>query len=153
MNLFDLIFLALLAIFTLLSYLRGMLQEIFTLIGLFGGFLVASWYSSDLADLISPLIPDSSISELLSFGLILLLGYYMSIFLGGMSDLFHNEPESGLARLGGGAIGFCKGLTLCLAVYWIVSHYIPSFQPELAQSWMGDWMALMLNKLKQTGII
>ena len=152
MNLFDIVFLGLLIIFFLLSYMRGMVQEIFTLLGLVGGFLVANWFAGTIAQYLSPLIPDAQIAGLIAYGLIILLGYYVAVFLGGVSDFYRNEAESGLHRLIGGVIGILKGLILSLALYWVVLNYIPAFHPDLKRSWMGDFMATLIRGLQNMGV-
>src|SRR5260370_28048907 len=48
-NLFDWLLVAILAYSTIRAFLRGMVLEIFSVIGLIAGILIASWYYQALA--------------------------------------------------------------------------------------------------------
>jgi len=152
-NFFDAVFLGLLLIFFLLSYLRGMVKELFTLLGLVVGFMAGTWYAGALAVHLRPMLPDQEIADLLSFLLIMLGCYFMGIFLGGMSDFFRQEPMGPFSRMMGGIIGLAKGLVMSLTVYWVIVNYIPSFQNAMAESWMGARLGNLLLYLKQINLI
>lgn len=153
LNLFDIVFTIILLAFSLFSYLRGALREMLSLLGLAGGFLAATWYAGSLADKLSPFLPSQDASELLSFVLIIVAGYFLGLFLGGFSDYFRRAPESDLSRLLGGLIGFAKGTTISLALFWAVQTYLTTFQDEMTGSIIGGMLAGMLDFLQGTGLI
>lgn len=152
-NMFDIIFLGLLLIFFLLSYMRGAIKEMFTLLGLAGGFLAAGRFSDDLAKSLASFMPDHQTALLVSFLLIMLLCYFLGIFLGGMSDLFRRDALGPFNRMLGGLIGLTKGLILSLVVYWIVLNHFPVFHQQLNGSWMGDRLGNLLNQLQRMDLI
>lgn len=152
-NLFDVVFAIILVAFTLLSYLRGAVQELLGLIGLAGGFFAAIWYAADLAELLRPLLPDDNAAELLSFVLIMMMGYIAGAFLSGFSDRMHRAPASSVSRVLGALIGLAKGATVSLALHWVIQIYIPAFQDEMAQSRIGSWLAGMLGYLGRIDLI
>lgn len=152
-NFLDIIFLILLASFTLLSYVKGAIRELFGFLGLVGGYVAAHWYASSLSVMVEPLLPDANGAELLSFAVIMMAGYFVGNFLGGFSDLFRNSPEGPLSRLVGGGIGFFKGLVLALALYSIIENYIPAFQDEMADSWIAGRLADLMAYLQRVNVI
>ncbi|HKI96920.1 MAG TPA: CvpA family protein [bacterium] len=152
-NLFDIIFVVIILAFTLLSYLRGLVRELFALVGLGAGFLAATHYSRALAEQLNPLLQDRSAAELLAFVLLMVAGYLVGVFLAGFSDMFRRSPESGLSQLAGGVVGFAKGVTISLALYWVVMTHLPMFQNELAGSAIGSWLGTLLRYLEQTKLI
>jgi uncharacterized membrane protein required for colicin V production len=123
--------------FTIFSFMRGMMKEVLGLLGIAMGFLAASWYAPNLAEIVRPLLPDAKTSELLAFILIMMAGYFVGTFLAGFGSQFLPSPKSFSGRMIGGAIGFGKGLVFALALFWVVKSYIPPFQDELARSRIG----------------
>jgi len=152
-NFFDVVFVGLLALFFLLSYMRGMVKELFTLMGLVLGFMAGTWYAGALAGQLRPMLPDQEIADLLSFLLIMLGCYFLGIFLGGVSDFFRQEPIGPFSRIMGGVIGLAKGLVMSLAVYWVIVNYIPSFQHTMSESWMGARLGNLLLFLQEKNLI
>ncbi len=152
-NLFDIVFLILLGSFTLLSYLKGAMKELFGLVGLAGGYVAAHWYAPSLAGMLEPLLPDANGAELLSFAVIMMAGYFVGTFLGGFSDLFRNSAESALSRLLGAGIGFFKGLVLALALYSVIESYIPAFQDEMSRSWIAGRLAELMAYFQRMNLI
>ena len=152
-NIFDLIFIGLIVLFFLLSYMRGVVKELFTLLGLVLGFWAASTYADDVAVQLRPMLPDHETANLLSFLLIMLGCYFVGIFLGGVSDLFRQESMGPFSRMLGGLIGLGKGVVLSLAVFWIISKYLPAFHEELGRSWMGARLENLLHFLQQKQLI
>lgn len=152
-NLFDVVFVIILLAFTLLSFLRGAVKELLTLLGLIGGFIVATQYAAPLADQLDPLLQDENAAELLAFVLLVLLGYFVGVFLGGFGDMFRRAPESSAGQLVGGVIGFAKGITVSLALLWVVRVYVPAFQDEMADSAIGSWLGSLLAYLERIDLI
>lgn len=152
-NLFDVVFVIILLAFTLLSFLRGALRELLALLGLGGGFIVATQYAGPLARQLEPLLQDAAAAELLAFVLLMVLGYFVGVFLAGFSDMFRHGPESTLSQVVGGAVGFVKGITISLALLWVVRRYVPAFQDELADSALGAWLGRLLDYLHRSNIV
>ena len=153
LNLFDIVFILILLSFTLMSYLRGAVKEVLALIGLAGGFLVATHSAGSLAGQLHPLLEDSNAAELLAFVLLMVLGYFVGLFLAGFSDLFRREPEGEVSHLLGGLVGFAKGITISLALLWVVRVYIPAFQDEMAESTIGSWLSSLMRALERIDLI
>lgn len=152
-NLFDIVFVVILVSFTLLSYLRGAVKEILVLLGMAAGFLAATRYAAPLAEQLNPLLQDENAAELLAFVLLMVLGYFVGAFLAGFSDMFRRAPESTLSQIVGGVVGFGKGITVALALLWVVRVYVPAFQDEMADSVIGSWLGSLLSTLERLNLI
>ena len=152
-NLFDIVFVIILVSFTLMSYLRGAVKEFLVLVGLAAGFMAATRYAQPLAQQLNPLLQDENAAELLSFVLLMVLGYFVGAFLAGFSDMFRRSPESVLSQLIGGVVGFGKGITISLALLWVVRVYVTPFQDEMAGSVIGSWLGSLLSYLEGFNLI
>jgi len=153
LNLFDVIFVIIIVSFTLLSFLRGAVKELLALLGLAGGFLVATHYAAPLARHLDPLLQDRSAAELLAFVLLMVVGYFVGVFLAGFSDLFRHTPAGVVSQLAGAVVGFVKGVTIALALFWVVRVYIPAFQDEMAGSSIGTLLGSLLQTLEGMNLI
>lgn len=148
MNLFDALFIVLLAFFVLLSLLRGALRELLTLLGLAVGVVAAVHFTGRLAAELEPMLPSAQAAGLLSFALLVLAGYFLGAFLGGTTE--SGRPGSGGAagRLVAAACGLGKGLLACLVVYLVVLNYVPPLQDEVLQTRAEPYLARLADWLR-----
>jgi uncharacterized membrane protein required for colicin V production len=133
-NLFDLVFLVILAGFGMIGTMRGALKEALSLIGLAAGFWGGLKFHADAGAVLGPVVRDESLAELLAFLLILGVGYLVGTFLGGMRDHSAARARGFLDYAIALALGLVKGVIICLALYWVVDTHIPPFQDSLAQA-------------------
>lgn len=152
-NVFDILFVIIVVMFTALSFLRGAMKELLGLLGLIGGYLAATWYAGALAGRLQTMLPEVAGIELLSFVLIMMGGYFVGIFLAGFSDMFRESHHTDLSSLLGGLIGFGKGVVISLAFYTVVQTYMPAFQDEMRDSLVGKWLGSLLGTLEQFNLI
>jgi uncharacterized membrane protein required for colicin V production len=152
-NLFDILFVIVLVAFTLLSFLRGAVMELITLLGLTGGLIAARHYAAPLARQLEPLLSDRNAAELLAFVLVVLLGYFAGVFLAGFGDMLRSGPAGTLSQVLAGMVGFCKGVAVSVAMLWVVEQYVPAFQDELAGSWIGSWLEVLVTYLNQFDVL
>lgn len=152
-NILDLIFAVVLALFFLMSFMGGTLREAISVLGLLAGVTAAHWFHEDLAALLAPLIPDRQAAGLLSYVGIVVVGLLGGIFFSGMGDFYSNDRPSLGSRLFAGALGLVKGVAVCLALYWVIDAYLPPLRDELAASRIGDPLAELLNRLQDLGIL
>ena len=148
MNILDIIFVVLILSFTLLSWSRGALKEVLSLAGLGLGFFGATAFYPDLAEQLTPVLPDPALAELLSFLLILMLGYFAGVLFTGFSDALSGRRNESWNRILGALIGLCKGVLVSLVLFWVIDTYIPSFQDELARSLVAEELARLLAMIR-----
>ena len=134
--------------FTLMSWIRGGLKEVLSLVGLGGGFLAAATFYPDLAAQLSAILPDQALGELLSFLMILILGYFGGTLLTGLIDSLGRHNSQTWNRVLGAGIGFCKGVLISMALFWVIDSYVPPFQDELAGSYVAEELARMIALFK-----
>ena len=131
MNWIDLTLLAVLALFGIRGYFRGLFREAFSLVGLVLGFILAVRYGEPLASFggtywkLSPLILKGA-----AFVAIFFVIYFLLNLVGWL--LHHSEKIlflQTLNRAGGVAIGIGKGIAMTALVVFFVS----------SASWLPHW--------------
>lgn len=149
-NVYDILFVALPVVFFLLGYVRGAWRELLSFAGVAVGAVLAGRYHPSLATEFTRVIADREFASLLAFILILLAGYVVGGFVGGIADqnTRTHAPASG-ERLLAAIFGGLKGVVLDLSIYWIVLAYIPAFQAHLRDSRVADTVGQLLKFLAQ----
>ena len=150
-NLFDLVFLVILAGFGLIGTMRGVLKEALSLLGLAAGFWAGLRFHADAGSALVPIVRDDNLAELLAFLLMLAAGYLVGTFLGGMRD---NAARSrGTVDYAGSLVlGLLKGLVVCLSLYWVVDNYVPQFQGPLGDAMSAPRLEGIMDFLGHFGI-
>jgi membrane protein required for colicin V production len=127
MNLFDWLLVAVLAISTVEAFLRGLLLELFSLIGLIAGILLAAWNYSLLARVLGSVISNPSIANVVAF---LLIALGVMLLAATFGRIMHSAAHAvGLGffnRLGGAAFGLARGWLVGVAILMAVTAFIPS---------------------------
>lgn len=149
-NWVDLILLGLFALFGLRGYFRGFFRELFSLVGLVAGFMVAVAYDQEIAALfpahwrVSPFLQKG-----VAFVSIFFIVYFALNLIGW---LLHRSEKllflKALNRTGGIALGLGKGAALCaLAVFLLNSNSLLS-QPA-RENFAGSYLVRPLAKFGQ----
>jgi len=108
-NLLDLIIVLVLLILTARGFQQGILRNVFSTIGLIGGFIAASHFFSDLEAMLRDFISVSFL-DLLSFGLIFLVVYAGVALIGLSFRKALTTAHLGIGdRLLGAVLGLAKG--------------------------------------------
>jgi len=117
---------ALLAFSTIQAFFRGLLREIFSIIGLAAGILLAAWNYPFLASLLARFITNPAIANVVAF-LLIAAGVMVVAAIGGR--MVHTAAHAiGLGffnRLGGAAFGLARGWLACVAVLMAVTAFLP----------------------------
>jgi uncharacterized membrane protein required for colicin V production len=150
-NLFDLVFLVILAGFGLIGTMRGVLKEALSLLGLAAGFWAGLRFHEDAGSALAPIVRDGKLAELLAFVLILTAGYLLGTFLGGMRD--NTARSRGMGDYAGSLVlGLLKGLVICLSLYWVVDNYVPQFQGSLSDAMSAPRLEGIMDFLGRFGV-
>lgn len=128
MNLVDILIWAVLLVFVAKGFLRGLVREVCSLLGLVTGGWAAFKYSPFLAEAVRPLIRlPHHVAVALSFVFIFLLLGLLFFLLGHLlTVVFKIMLLGGINRVGGVLFGLLEGaLILCMALYLGTSKPMP----------------------------
>jgi membrane protein required for colicin V production len=140
-NSVDLILLAVLFLFALRGYFKGLFRETFSLVGLAAGFLLASRYDETAAAFLAETWKTSFILlRAASFVLIFFVVYFAFNLIGW---LLHRSASvmflGGINRIGGIVVGAGKGAVFAgLAIFFLASTPLlpPRTQDNLGRSYL-----------------
>ncbi len=126
MNLFDWFLVAMLVYSTVVAFVRGFLLELFSLVGLVAGILLAAWNYPALAALLNRLITTASVADVTAFLLIAIGVMIVSALIG--RTLHRTADAIGLGffdRLLGAGFGFVRGCLLGVAILMAAAAFLP----------------------------
>jgi membrane protein required for colicin V production len=128
MSLVDIIIWAILLIFVLKGFWKGLVREVCTLLGLVAGGWAAFRYFSTLAEIVRPLIHlPLHVSAALSFLLIFFLVGLLFFLVGHLlTVIFKIMLLGGVNRVGGAIFGLLEGaFILCMVLYFGTTKPVP----------------------------
>lgn len=153
MNLFDIIFIAIILIFFFLSFLKGILKESLTTISLLVGYFAAGRYHQALLPYLSPYIKNQAASVVAAYILIIIAGWFIGMLLSVLVSLFYATDRPTLSgRILGGVFGLIKGVLICLVIFFIIRGYVPAFADELETSMIAPWLQKTWKALHDLGL-
>ena len=155
MNTVDLILIAALSLFALRGYFKGLFREIFSLVGLVAGFLLAARYDERLAAWLAESWKTSFI--FLRAASFVAIFFLVSLAFNLIGWLLHRSAGvlflQGINRIGGVLVGAGKGAALIgLAVLFLVSTPMPRrAQATLGHSYLGSSFQHLAQQLIALG--
>ncbi|MDH4120104.1 MAG: CvpA family protein [Deltaproteobacteria bacterium] len=150
MNVLDVLFLALVAIFTLFSLTKGAHRELFPVAGLLTGFLFAGTLHLALAKYFT-WIHDPRLAGLLAYLLVVAGGYAIGVVLSGLGERMARDPHGFSDRLFGGLLGILKGSIFSLVIFELIVRYVDAFQDLLRHGRSYGWMMEVLRLVRKIG--
>ncbi len=129
MNLIDILVWAVLLAFVIKGFMKGLVREVCSLVGLVMGIWAACKYYHSLSEAIRYYIHlPHSITIIFSFILIFLTIGLLFFFLGNLlTAIFKIALLGGVNRLGGAIFGLIQGaLVLCLFLYFGTAKPVPT---------------------------
>jgi len=154
MNPFDILILVILGYSLVRGLFRGLVKEISSVIGVFGGFYAAYTYYKVLAGMLSGLIQDVSYLNILSF-LIIFCGVLIVVsVLGVIIKYLLNITFLGwVDRIGGVVFGLAKGILIIAVLFISLTAFLPKGSAFLKNSvlaphvsWISEEMAKVVSK-------
>jgi membrane protein required for colicin V production len=154
MNPFDILILVILGYSLVRGLFRGLVKEISSIIGVFGGFYAAYTYYHALAKLISRLIHNVSYLNIVSF-LIIFCGVLIAIsVLGVIIKYLLNIAFLGwVDRIGGVIFGVAKGVLVVSVIFISLTAFLPQGSAFIKNSvlaphvsWVSEKMAKVVSK-------
>jgi len=138
LNPFDWFLIAVVVYSTVIAFIRGFFREIFSLVGLVAGILLASWNYELVADWLERWIPWAT-AQIVAF---LLIAVLVMVLCGLSGKLLSSTAKTiGLGffdRVLGGAFGLARGFLLGVAVMMAAAAFLPR-EPYIRDSQLSDY--------------
>jgi len=154
MNPFDILIIAIMGYSLIRGLFRGLVKEVSSVIGVFGGFYAAYTYYQTLAGLLSSLIQDISYLNILSF-LIIFCGVLIVVsMLGIIIKYLMNISFLGwIDRIGGVVFGLAKGILIVSVLFISLTAFLPKGSAFIKNSvlaphvsWTSEKMAKVVSR-------
>ena len=150
MNPFDILIIVIIGYSLVRGIFRGLVKEISSIIGVFGGFYAAYTYYSTLARLFSGIISDTAYLNILSF-LILFCGVLIVVsVLGVIIKYLLNIAFLGwVDRIGGLIFGITKGLLIVSVLFISLTAFLPKGTAFIKNSVLAPHVSWVSEKMVQ----
>lgn len=154
MNPFDILILVILGYSLVRGLFRGLVKEISSIIGVFGGFYAAYTYYTVLAKYLAGLIHNASYLNLLSFLIIFCFILIIVSVLGVIIKYLLNIAFLGwIDRLGGLVFGVIKAILIVSVLFISLTAFLPKGSSFIKDSvlaphvsWLSENMAKVVSK-------
>ena len=154
MNPFDILIVVILGYSLVRGLFRGLVKEISSIIGVFGGFYAAYTYYGVLAKFLAGLIHDVSYHNILSFLIIFCCVLIIVSVLGIIIKYLLNIAFLGwVDRIGGLVFGFVKAVLIVSVLFISLTAFLPRGSSFIKDSvlaphvsWVSEKMAKVVSK-------
>ena len=140
MNWYDILMIVIIVAGFLYGMIKGIVSEIFALIGIVGGFVVAMKFSFILKPYILPFVKKEIVAVVFSFAVLLILTAVIFIMLG---VFFRKALKivhlSWLDRFVGGIFGIVKGLVIAGLISLLIFVFLPGGKTFIGKSTIGKY--------------
>ena len=148
MNLFDIIVVVILGYCVIRGIFRGLVKELFSLIGVLGGFYAAYTYYMVLAKPLSRWIANTGYLKILSFLIIFCFVFIIISFLGIIIHYILNIAFLGwVDRVCGAGFGTVKGIMIASVLLITLTAFLPKGAPVVKDSLLSTHVALVAEKM------
>lgn len=138
---FDIIFFVLIVLFSAFGLIKGVFKEMIPTSGLVIGYLAAGKFHVKYLNLVGQYTRSTAEAKVISYIAIILVIFVGALILDSIIFTIFKRGISGTTgRLMGGGLGIIKGGILCLAIFYVVRGYIPSFSDELNTSVIAPYL-------------
>jgi membrane protein required for colicin V production len=154
MNPFDILILVILGYSLVRGLFRGLVKEISSIIGVFGGFYAAYTYYGVLAKFLAGLIHDVSYLNIVSFLIVFCCVLIIVSVLGIIIKYLLNIAFLGwVDRIGGLVFGFIKAILIVSVLFISLTAFLPRGSSFIKDSvlaphvsWVSEEMAKVVSK-------
>jgi membrane protein required for colicin V production len=121
---FDIIVLAVIGILTIIGLWKGVVKQLFGLLGVVAGYLLAMRFYQPCSKFLTSIYPGTA--KVISFIAIFLASILVAHLIGwGVGRLLAISKLGFLNRIGGGLLGFLKGSLIVSVMVIVVTAYLP----------------------------
>jgi membrane protein required for colicin V production len=125
MNTLDIILLLLLALTLVRGLFRGFVKEISSIVALIVGFILANHYHDQLLPVVSGILPDPVLANLISYALPFIVGVVLVLIIAAVLRYLLKITLLGwVDRLAGGTMGLIKGALLSILIVLLLTTFL-----------------------------
>ena len=154
MNPFDIVIIVIIGYSLVRGLFRGLVKEVSSIIGVFGGFYAAYTYYGSLGRPLARLIHDISYLNILSFMIIFCMVLIMVSVVGVIIKYLLNIAFLGwVDRIGGVIFGITKGVLVVSVLFISLTAFLPKGSAFIKNSvlaphvsWVSEKMAKVVSK-------
>lgn len=148
MNLFDIIVVVILCYCVIRGIFRGLIKELFSLIGVLGGFYAAYTYYMVLAKPLSRWISNVGYLNILSFFIIFCFVFIIISILGIITHYILNITFLGwVDRICGAVFSTVKGILIVSVLLITLTAFLPKGAPIIKDSLLSPHVTLVAEKM------
>lgn len=148
MNLFDIIVVVILCYCLIRGIFRGLIKELFSLIGVLGGFYAAYTYYMVIAKPLSRWISNVGYLNILSFFIIFCFVFIIISILGIITHYILNIAFLGwVDRICGAGFGTVKGILIVSVLLITLTAFLPKGAPIIKDSLLSPHVTLVAEKM------
>lgn len=149
MTIFDIIVIVIVLLSLIYSIVRGMIREIFALLSIVAGYVLAVRYQGVGADWLKDIITNNTAARLTSFALLFIFsGLIVSLVGRLVKKLIHtSDALSGMDRTVGGAFGLVKALVFIVLLMFPLQMYPDAYRKVTRDSVLAPSLSRLSDKL------
>ena len=150
MNLFDMVCIIILGYCLVRGIFRGLIKELSSIVGVFGGFYAAYTYYMKVGKLFSSWISNTSYLNILSF-LIIFCGVFIIISIIGViiKYLLNIAFLGWVDHICGTGFGTIKGILIVSMLLMILTAFLPKNTPLIKNSLLSPIIASVSGKMSK----
>ncbi|MBI5694712.1 MAG: CvpA family protein [Nitrospirae bacterium] len=127
MNAFDMAVVSVMAVTALVGLMRGAAREVFSLVSVVAGFLLAARFHTLTSGALIRVTSHEDVNGFISFLAIFIFTSVLISYAGGhFTDMLKNAGFRLWNTLGGPVIGALKGLAVCTSVTFMMMVFLPA---------------------------
>jgi membrane protein required for colicin V production len=135
MNILDIIFLILIGLSIIYSFIRGLVRELFSLLAIILGFFGATYGYLAMANWLRRWMGNETLAQVLGFAILFfLIALGLGLLGRALSRLLKKMDLSWADRMGGAAFGFIKAIFLIAIILLVLTAFLPSRSKLLSES-------------------
>ena len=150
MNLFDMVCIIILGYCLVRGIFRGLIKELSSIVGVFGGFYAAYTYYMKVGKLFSSWISNTSYLNILSFLIIFCVVFIIISIIGIIIKYLLNITFLGwIDHIFGAGFGTIKGILIVSMLLLILTAFLPKNTPLIKNSLLSPITASVSEKMSK----
>ena len=148
MNGLDIIFLILMGVSVIYSFIRGLVREVFSFLAIILGFFGASYAYLTVAHWLRKWMENETVAHILGFAILfILIALCLSLLGRVLSRLVQKVDLSWADRLAGGAFGFLKAILLIALILLVLTAFLPPRSKLVSESRVSSVVLVITRHL------